>query len=351
MRFYDILLYPLAGLYGMATAFRNKMFDAGLKKETSFEVPTVVVGNLAMGGTGKTPMIEFLIRELKDSYSLAVLSRGYGRNTSGFILANDTHGPGDIGDEPFQIYKKFGNEVTVAVGEERILAVPMILAHRPDTDLILLDDAYQHRYIKGDLNMLLTTYQFPFFKDRMLPLGRLREARKNAARAGLVVVTKCPENPGEETKAYYRKQISPYTSFGTPVIFTGIKYKDPSPVFSEGQPVSENVILVSGIADNRPFVEEAKRRYNVLEILSFRDHHKYAAKEIEAIKKTCLKYAGKQPWVLTTEKDAVKLNDEKFLPLFGEIPIFVLRLEVDMDEQDRQLVIGRIKQVISKKGK
>ncbi|MFC4872789.1 tetraacyldisaccharide 4'-kinase [Negadavirga shengliensis] len=349
MRFYGILLYPFACLYGLATAFRNKMFDAGLKKETSFDVPTVVVGNLAMGGTGKTPMIEFLIRELKEKYGLTVLSRGYGRKTTGFLLANDRHLPRDIGDEPFQIYQKFGKEVSVAVGEERILAVPMILANRPGTHLILLDDAFQHRYLKADFNILLTTYQNPFFKDSLFPLGTLREARKNAARAALVIVTKCPENMDGEQRAYYRKQVSAYVRPGTPVVFTRIKYGTPSVVLAKKRPVSEHVVIVTGIANNQIFVEEVRSRYNVLEILTFPDHHRYTERDIGQIKRTCSKYVQKDPWILTTEKDAVKLNDEKFLSLYGEIPIFALPIEVEMEREDRQKVIGMIEQVISKK--
>jgi tetraacyldisaccharide 4'-kinase len=350
MRLSDPVLYPFSFLYDRITRFRNRMFDLGMKKSILFDVPTIVVGNLSWGGTGKTPMVEYLIRQLKGQYQIATLSRGYGRKTSGFLLADEGLSSRDIGDEPFQIYSKFGKEVTVAVGEERILAIPQILAEREDTELILLDDAFQHRYVKADVNILLTTYQQPFFKDRVLPLGTLREHPTGANRADVIVVTKCPDGLDTPTKEHYIHKIREYAKADTPVIFAGLKYGEAYPIFT-GKPLGEDsqAILLSGIANNEVLKVEVKSKYALLEVLEFPDHHKYSDKDLQHLFSLYQKHADKKPVVITTEKDAVKLKENKSLHYLTEIPIFALPVEIKLNPTDEDALLSLMAKIIREK--
>ncbi|MBD3631199.1 tetraacyldisaccharide 4'-kinase [Cyclobacterium sp.] len=349
MRFPDFLLFPFALLYGGITAFRNHLFDAGIKRSQQFEVPTIVAGNLAVGGTGKTPFIEFLIKHLSPKVNLAVLSRGYGRKTRGFILADDTVGPSEIGDEPFQIFSKFKDHVRVAVGEERILAIPMILAVEDGVQGILLDDAYQHRYLKADLYVLLTTYEQPFYEDFLLPMGRLREGRKNANRADAVVVTKCPDILSPEEKIKMTAKIKAYTREEVPVYFAGLRYGKPYPIEAGEKSLHKNLVLLTGIVDYRPLLNELNKNHRVLEVISFPDHHRYSESDMLKIRNVCDKYRESRPAIVTTEKDAVKLRDKKLLKILPHLPIFALPVEVDMEKNDEQDLLRRVHEVIKSK--
>ncbi|MDN3689303.1 tetraacyldisaccharide 4'-kinase [Cyclobacterium jeungdonense] len=349
MRFSEILLYPFACIYGAATAFRNRMFDLGLKKSQVFEVPTVVVGNLAVGGTGKTPFVEFLLRHLSSNYRLAVLSRGYGRKTRGFIMADDRTSPQDIGDEPAQMYSKFKEKVKVAVGEERILAIPMILAECGDIQAILLDDAYQHRYLEPGMRILLTTYSRPFFTDRLLPLGRLRESRTNAARADVVVVTKCPLPLSPEQMESYVSRVREFTRPGVPIYFAGLTYGRAYALSSKMKDLPNHLIVVTGIVDPIPLVEELSKNHTVLEVISFPDHHRYSLKDFDSFRTVYDKYRRYHPAILTTEKDAVKMKDGKFRSVLDELPIFVKPVEVLMDPQDKEQLLHQVAHLINEK--
>jgi tetraacyldisaccharide 4'-kinase len=350
MRFYEPILYPFAVLYSLATTWRNHLFDIGSKKSTSFLVPVIVVGNLSVGGTGKTPAVEFLLRHLKSIFSLAVVSRGYKRKSSGFLLASDATHPWELGDEPFQLYQKFGADVTIAVGESRALAIPQVLAERPQTNLIILDDAFQHRYVQGDLYLLLTTYQKPFFTDRILPLGTLREDPKGANRADAVIVTKCPEGIEGEEKKDYAEKINRYTRSGIPVFFASIRYGVPMQISEGDHFLAGSVIVVSGIASNTGLLEEAKRRFEVLEVLEYPDHHHYRQSDLDVISNLFLKHKEKFPILLTTEKDAVKLKVPEFLPFWTEIPIFALPMEMCLAEEDLQRLMEMIFEKVKIKG-
>ncbi|MBR9774873.1 MAG: tetraacyldisaccharide 4'-kinase [Cytophagales bacterium] len=350
MRFVDFLLFPFALIYDGVTALRNRMFDVGLKKSQPFEVPTVVVGNLAVGGTGKTPFVEFLINRLSSKFNLSVLSRGYGRKTHGYRLATETSSPADIGDEPFQIYSKYKNKVCVAVGEERILAIPMILAENPDVEAIVLDDAFQHRYLAADLNILLTTYQKPFFSDYLLPMGRLREGRKNVNRADIIVFTKCPQNLSEKDKSIYKEKTAAYLNSAKPIYFAGLKYGAPYALGKGDFSLGDNIILVTGIVDPEPIrlaLENKGKR--VLEILAFPDHYAYKAQDMEKIKGIYKIHSAKNVTILTTEKDAVKLKDNRLLELIPDIPVFVLPVEVEMTRNEEEQLLNRVESLIINK--
>lgn len=332
-------LFPFAVIYDLATRVRNNLYDRGMKPSATFEVPTVGVGNLAVGGTGKTPMIEYLIRMLSDDYHIATLSRGYRRATKGVRIA----GPGDsartIGDEPMQFYQKFGDNVVVAVGEERVFAVPHILDHQPAVDLILLDDVFQHRRIQPAFQILLTDYRRPFVDDFLLPAGRLRESRRGAKRADVVVVTKCPASLEEEEMQGLARRIKRYTD--APVFFSGLRYGTLKAVSHEGAEVPDNVVLVSGIANPAPLEDFARKNYHLVKHMRFSDHHAYTRADVERI---CAIASKEGAAVVTTEKDFTKLGGAAFRS--RSVPLFVIPIEmtfVKYGEEFNEIVRNAIK--------
>ncbi|MCH7409317.1 tetraacyldisaccharide 4'-kinase [Belliella sp. DSM 111904] len=347
MRWFDPLLLPFSLGYGLATRLRNHLFDIGFKKSVKFAVPTIVVGNLSMGGTGKTPFVEFLIDLLSEQFQLTTLSRGYGRKSRGYFLADKSSDASKIGDEPFQIYEKYGNKVNVAVGEERVLAIPQILLACPETDLILLDDAFQHRYVAGDYQILLTTFHKPFFQDQILPLGTLRESRIGATRADLIVVTKCPKSIDLASKNEYVKQIRIYNEKAK-ILFVGIKYGKPSSRGAEPLDKLSSVVAVSGIANDALFVEQARQHFEVNHHFSYSDHHHYKISDVEKIAQKCRELPNSV--ILTTEKDAVKLKAPIFRDYLAEIPIFAWPIAIDIKEEDSAFVKQAIITIIKEKG-
>lgn len=347
MRWFDPLLYPFSLLYDTVTRLRNRMFDAGMKKSIEFSIPTIVVGNLSMGGTGKTPFVELLIRLFSEKYQICTLSRGYGRKTKGFFLADENSTASQIGDEPFQIYSKFGHKINVSVGEERVLAIPEIIIQKPETEVIFLDDAFQHRYVKGDLNIMLTTYQKPFFNDKVVPLGTLREAKEGAERADVIVITKCPPDLEEDTKTSFSKEIIKFNSEAK-IIFAGLKYGNPIDLGFSSNNEFKNVVLVSGIADDSLLKKEAKEKYSIVKEFSFSDHHHYKINDVKKI----VEFMKECPdsVILTTEKDAVKLKAPIFRKYLEEIAIFALPIEISLSEDDLLWLDKRVSEAIKDKG-
>ncbi|REG88332.1 tetraacyldisaccharide 4'-kinase [Algoriphagus antarcticus] len=348
MRWYAFLLYPIALLYDLVTRLRNWFFDLGWLKSVSSPIPSIVVGNLSVGGTGKTPMVEFLIRMLRKEKQLATLSRGYGRKTKGFLEANPSVSPEEIGDEPFQIYQKFCNEISVVVGEDRVAALEKI-ASKPDVpELVILDDAFQHRYVTGDLQILLTTYQRPFFSDFLLPMGRLRESRAGAKRADVIIITKCPEDLSSSEKAKIRSKVVDYSSVNTPVLFSSIFYGEPVSLI-DSIVFSPKIILLTGLANDQPLVEYVNKKYELLEVLSYTDHHEYLKADFDKVRTKVKQHASQNPVVLTTEKDAVKVKSNAPKGFLEEIPIFVLPIEVSFSSTDELTMVQLIQQKVFKK--
>jgi tetraacyldisaccharide 4'-kinase len=339
------ILSPLAGLYWMLTAFRNHLFDIEYKKSLEFTPFIISVGNLSVGGTGKSPMIEYLAEMLGRHYSLAILSRGYRRKTSGVRLAGPSDNADTLGDEPYQFYRKFGRsgknqqKIVVAVGEERALAIPEILHQHPEVQLILLDDAFQHRQVKADLQLLLTTCQRPFFHDRILPLGLLRESRKGASRADMVVVTKCPEK-AEAHMNTSRQKAQRYAGDKVPVYFSGIRYGKALSAFEGENPMPEPVLLISGLANADLFDAYARQQFKVTDHIRWGDHHRYTESDAGRVAESMTVTGAKA--VLTTEKDMVKLMSEAWrkIPLFY-LPICVTFIEHEAEFQ--QFIINRIR--------
>ncbi len=347
MRRYAFLLYPLALIYDLVTRVRNRLFDWGLLKSTQSPIPSIIIGNLSVGGTGKTPMVEFLIGQLKKNHSIGTLSRGYGRKTSGFIRADHPCSPEEIGDEPFQLFSKF-SDIEVYVGENRVEALQRIKAMKSPPNLILLDDAFQHRYVKADLTILLTTYSHPFFSDHLLPMGRLRENRGGAKRADLILVTKSPSALSLTDKEAIKRSIYSYSTIGTPVVFSSIAYGTPVPLYP-GLPFSGKVILLSGIAHNSQLIDYVNQTFGLIETLVYPDHHFYTDVDFARIKTIYLKHKGSNPVVLTTEKDAVKVKSDCPKGFLAEIPIFVLPIQVVFSPDDGQILNKLIQQKVLQK--
>jgi len=328
MRLLAIFLLPFSWLYNLATRFRNHLYDIGYKPSFEFDVFLISVGNLSVGGTGKTPMIEYLIRLLKSRYKLATLSRGYGRQTRGFILATEKDNATLIGDEPRQFYEKYGLEIKVAVGEERALAVPEILFHHPATSIILLDDAYQHRSIKANVNILLSDYYHPFYEDWVLPAGRLRESRSSARRADLLIITKCPDDLSESKMMEIEAAARPYLRPKLPVFFTGIRYMSPKLIWQENMHMDiTEVFVFTGIARERSMLNYLQKTYEVIGVMKFGDHHRYTRADIQRVIHAYTLKNKPGAVLMTTEKDMVKLRVSEFKKEFKGLPIYYLPVE------------------------
>jgi tetraacyldisaccharide 4'-kinase len=320
-----ILLFPFAVLYNLVTSLRNRFYDQGLRPSVKFELPVIGVGNLTVGGTGKTPLIEYLIRLLARTYQVATLSRGYGRNTKGFRMAELTDSAATIGDEPFQFHVKFGDRVKVTVGEERALAIANILQLAPRTEVILLDDAFQHRRVTPSLNILLTDYHRPFYEDFLLPAGRLRESRSGADRADIVIVTKCPKDITDEQMIDIEKSVREFVE--KPVFFTRIRYGNPTPFGRANQRIGDQIALLSGISNPRPLEHHVAKNFKLKTHFNYSDHHPYRAADLERL----LRFVEQNPGasILTTEKDKVKLTAPEFESFIRQLPIFYLPIEVE----------------------
>lgn len=316
MKVFRFLLFPFAVVYDFVTRIRNLFFNTGVFKQTSFKTPVIVVGNLSVGGTGKTPQIEYLIRLLKDRYRTAVLSRGYKRKTVGFVLLNENHTAEDVGDEPLQYFNKFEN-ITVAVDANRVEGIANLIENNKP-DVILLDDAFQHRKVKGSCNILLTKYDDLFVDDFLLPTGNLRESRWGAKRADVILITKCPRNLSQSEQHKIYQKLS---RFNKKVFFTCISYAD-KVLGSLEIPTLElknfEVLLITGIANPIPLVNYLKSLDVKFQHLKYADHHHFSENEIRDIEKTFNEMQSSKI-ILTTEKDYVRLvnsiEDISYLPI------------------------------------
>jgi len=324
------LLLPFSLLYHAATAIRNHLFDIGHKKSFQFEIPVIGVGNLSVGGSGKTPTIEYLIRLLQPKFKIATLSRGYGRNTKGLRYATDGDNAKSLGDEPFQIFRKFKDNVKVVVSEDRAFAIPNLMNEYPDVSVVLMDDALQHRSVKPHFQILLTDYSTPFFKDFILPSGRLRESRLGASRADAVVVTKCPEDISDSRREYFVKSIKKHAG-DKPIFFSYVDYGSAAGIWGNEFAITRKVILLSGIAKPKAFEKYAKSQFEVVKHYSFADHHHYTESELQQIRRHLLR--SKKPLsLLTTEKDMVRLIDPRHASILSDLPCFYLPIQVNFKE-------------------
>ena len=295
------ILFPFAILYGWVTQLRNFLYDIGILKSYTFDIPIIAVGNLSVGGTGKTPQIEYLIRLLSENYKIATLSRGYKRKSKGFLLADANATASTLGDEPYQFYKKFPN-IQVAVDANRKNGIKQLLSLQNKPEVILLDDAFQHRKVKAGFYILLTAYDDLFCDDYILPTGNLRESRSGSKRANCIIVTKCPKTISDFEQNEIRKKIGS----NNPVFFSCIEYDDCIYSAKESKKVNEikdlNKLLIAGIAKPKSFFDFLKNQNDIF--LIFPDHHHFTASDILTIKSK-----AKVSIIITTEKDFVRLKD------------------------------------------
>ena len=327
MKFLRFLLFPFALLYGLVVLLRNGLYKMNWFRSTKFSVPIINVGNLSMGGTGKTPHVEYLIRLLKKDRNVVTLSRGFGRKTQGFRLAGDKDSAKTIGDEPYQYFKKFGNEINVAVDAKRVLGVVDIMRNLPETNTILLDDAFQHRAISPGFNILLTTHDQPFSSDFILPVGNLREFRNGKNRADAVIITKCPSLGLDKTS--WKNKLG--LKADTPVFFSEINYGEIKPL-TEKSFKPQNIILVTGIAKSEPLKTELAKSHKILHHFNFNDHHNFSVKDIESIHNLFGKFAdAENVAIVTTEKDAMRLLGDETKDLIKDYPWYFQEISVEID--------------------
>jgi tetraacyldisaccharide 4'-kinase len=319
---------PIALVYWIITSLRNVFYFIGLSKSTAFPFPIICLGNLSVGGTGKTPHTEYFIRLLKDDYKVATLSRGYGRETKGYRIANESDSAKTIGDEPFQIYSKF-KRLIVCVSEKRVHGIKELLKSDKKPEVILLDDAFQHRQLKAGFNILLTEYEAPYNKDYIMPLGRLRESRIGAQRADIIIITKCPKNltPIEMRSFSAEMNLREYQK----AYFSYIDYDSLKPINDKARNLNFNydslsevdVCLVSAIARPKPLESFIKKLNTNTEILNYPDHYFFRKKDYQLIQSKFTNLT-KEKVLLVTEKDATKLD----LNLLEKIPVFAIPIQV-----------------------
>jgi tetraacyldisaccharide 4'-kinase len=346
----SIFLYPFSLLYGFITGIRNFLYNAEIIKCREFTVPVICVGNISAGGTGKTPHTEYLIELLQKSFRVAVLSRGYKRKSSGFIIADSHSTVNDIGDEPLQISRKFPG-VTIAVDRNRVHGVEEILKTDPETAVIILDDGYQHRKITPGLLILLSDFDNLLINDHMLPYGNLRESWHNMNRADIILITKSPENisPIQRRLIVQDMNKKPYQN----LYFTSISYRDPVPLlkndvkndgpFSSGLISERGFLLVTGVANSGPLAEYLSNKAGEIIQLSFGDHHNFTMNDIERIHKAYNSLKAPLKYIITTEKDSVRLREitniaEPVRSSAYYIPIGTWFLNNDKDEFDNMIV-------------
>lgn len=331
MKLLRYILFPVVPIYYSVTWLRNKLYDLGIKKSSNYNLPLICVGNLSVGGTGKSPMVEYLINFLKSDYRIATLSRGYKRNTQGFQLANTKSTAQTIGDEPFQFYNKFKNEILVAVDSNRRNGIEKLKDQNPD--VILLDDAFQHRKVKAGLNILLTTFDNPFYNDIVLPTGNLREPKSGASRADIIVITKCPDELNAALKESVIKKIKPKKH--QHVFFSFINYSDKIVGLKSTKSINDlnQFTLVTGIANASSLVKFLKAKGLIFEHLNFKDHHNFTINDIDTL--------DRKELIVTTEKDFMRLKAHATLK--DKLYYLPIKVTLDNDVKFNKLVSDFIK--------
>ena len=339
----NILLIPLSWLYGLGIWFRNLFYDLGIFRSNSFDVPVISVGNLSVGGTGKSPHIEYLIRLLSDKFRLATLSRGYGRKDKHYILATLESTADEIGDEPRQFKQKF-EDLNVAVDTKRVRGIRALLEEYGELEAILLDDAYQHRAVKPGLSILLTDYSRLYCNDRLLPAGRLREPKRNASRADIIVVTKTPEVFSPLERRIIKNELRPKPHQN--IFFSYLRYGDFVPFGANPESKRPNkefyfardfsILVITGIAHPESMIEYLESKASIVKHIQHPDHHPYSSSDIQEIKSIFDTFESGDKIILTTEKDAMRLQTAAFKDELSALPLFYLPIEVCFHAKDEE---------------
>ena len=343
-------LLPLSWLYGLGVKFRNMLFEIGILHSESFDVPVISVGNITVGGTGKTPHVEYLIELLKDKAKVAVLSRGYKRRTRGFVIADDNATAKTIGDEPLQMKRKYGDDITVAVDRKRCHGIRQLTSDEDGIDVILLDDAFQHRYVKPGVNILLVDYHRLIIYDKLLPAGRLREPLSGKNRADIVIVTKCPHDlkPMEFRVITKAMNLYPFQR----LFFTCLEYRNITPVFGSGEQSLDSIgkdchiLLLTGIASPQQMIEDLSPRCPHITPLTFGDHHTFTSSDVARINNE-FAVLPHPKMIITTEKDATRLiaveglSEEVRGAMFA-LPVKI-RFMLGQEESFNEKIIGYVR--------
>jgi len=344
-----LLLLPFACIYGLIMALRGKLFDWKIIPSESFAIPVICVGNLSYGGTGKTPMVEYIIRLLKKDMKVATLSRGYKRNTSGYVLASKDSTYEEIGDEPLQYKTKFSN-IEVAVHERRRKGVRKLIQSFPDLKAILLDDAFQHRYVRPGMTILLTDFHKLFVNDYPLPAGTLREFRAGSKRADIIIVTKTPAVLSPITRRRITSLIKPRVH--QKLLFSYISYGDPVPMCDTHKDLLKDqyntILLFSGIANSYPLQERLRSMCHELHVIDFMDHHKYNKNDLNRIKANFENMFTKNKVIFTTEKDAMRLDKSILSDVLKDLPIFYIPIEIGFHNGDSVIFDDQIREYVEK---
>lgn len=333
-------LYPFSLIYHLVTGVRNTFYDWGIFKSTKFNTPIINVGNLSVGGSGKSPMVMYLSQYLSKYYRTGVLSRGYGRLTKGYEVTNYHSNYKTVGDEAMQLFERFKNKFVIAVCENRVFGAKKIISEM-DLEVLVLDDAMQHRAINPGFNILMTDFNDPYFKDHILPAGDLRESKAGAERADLIIVSKCPDILTEEKKQYYISRIRPTSR--QKVFFTSIGYDEN--VYSRDQSIPDNnlsyydILLITGIANPTPLVNHLAKFSQKVKHLKFRDHHNFTDSDIKKILDEYNKL-GEYKLILTTEKDYVRIKT--FEQLRGKVYYWPINVIIDKKEEFNQIILDYV---------
>lgn len=340
------LLIPFSWLYGAIISFRKFLYRSGIFNRSSFDFPIICVGNISAGGTGKTPHIEWLIQQLSPEWQVAVLSRGYKRKTIGYLLAKPDSTALQIGDEPYQIKQKFPS-VPVAVSENRVLGIPALLGDEPSTQVVLMDDGFQHLSIKAGFNVVLCDYNRPYYKDYLLPAGLLREHPTGANRADVIIVTKCPPHLSLAEQQHIKQLLKPAPH--QQVYFSSIRYEPLVAITHAAQSVGlplpeQTVIALAGIAKAGPFLSHIQSQHTQVVPLVFADHQTYSDDRIQQLASEVAAYPNAV--VITTEKDAVKLKHPELLPHIQHIPIWYLPIGIDILNNEADVLLQHVQQYI-----
>ena len=335
------LLLPVSALWWTGSEVRNAFYNAGLLPTKKFKKAVIIVGNLSVGGTGKSPHVMYILNLLRKDFQVAALSRGYGRNTSGIRVANYDSTAGEIGDEPMQFFNRFKNRILVAVGEDRVEAIEYLLANYK-LDAVVLDDAFQHRKLISDFKILLTEYGNLYTDDWPLPAGNLRESAKNASRAQLIIVTKCPDEMSENEKRNVQEKLK--VKAHQKLFFSRVVYADTMehrkfPLDVENAS-NLNVLAVTGIARPEPFVEYLKKKFNHVRELRFPDHYNFKQSDIEQIATAYDEMEGEKI-ILTTEKDYMRLKHEYLI--LDNLYYLPISVKIDREEEFNNLILNYVK--------
>jgi len=348
-----IILFPFSILYGIVTGIRNWLFDQEILPSTNFKIPIISVGNLAVGGTGKTPHTEYILSILQEDWKTAMLSRGYKRKTKGFYLADLKSDSQKLGDEPFQIYQKFP-DVTVCVDEKRVHGVKKLQELIPDIQLVVLDDAFQHRYIQAGLSILLTDFSNLYSRDMLLPAGNLREWKSGSKRANIIIVTKCPEDMKPIEMRIYETELHPENN--QLLFFSCFRYDELKPVFPLAEQekwtyqrikeINAQVLLVAGIVSPEPILEKLSNFTTNIKTLFFEDHHDFQAKDFSSINKHFEALPSEEKIILVTEKDAARLVKNPNFPEALKALTYALPIRVEILHEQETLFIQKVKNYV-----